>query len=170
MFEEGYCGCSKPNRGFSEKSYSTIHSGKFLENSKGTPTFLNAGGYYRNAPLTIVIWADTRKDLNNTPEEFYKGKEVCITGKIELYKDKPQIVVTSKSQIVEQIIDRVDDKEPKYFKKHSLAHSLIASKPFPFASYLPFPLWHIYAITPIALWAYSTGKCIQSFASKQKNQ
>ena len=51
--------------------------------------------------------------INNAPEEFYKGKEVCITGKIELYKDKPQIVVTSKSQIVEQIIDKVDDKEPK---------------------------------------------------------
>ena len=57
--------------------------------------------------------ADARKGFNNTPEEFYKGKEVCITGKIELYKDKPQIVVTSKSQIVEQIIDKVDDKEPK---------------------------------------------------------
>ena len=49
----------------------------------------------------------------STPEEFYNGKEVCITGKIELFKDKPQIVVTSKSQIVEQIIDKVDDKEPK---------------------------------------------------------
>ena len=53
------------------------------------------------------------KILITPPEEFYKGKEVCITGKIELYKDKPQIVVTSKSQIVEQIIDKVDDKEPK---------------------------------------------------------
>jgi DNA/RNA endonuclease YhcR with UshA esterase domain len=51
--------------------------------------------------------------INNVPEEFYKGKEVCITGKIELYKDKPQIVVTSKSQIVEQITDKVEDKEPK---------------------------------------------------------
>jgi len=35
---------------------------------------------------------------------------------------------------------------------YKLAHSLIASKPFPFASYLTFPLWHVYAITPIALW------------------
>jgi hypothetical protein len=44
-----------------------------------------------------------RKEFGNAPEEFYKGKEVCITGKIELYKDKLQIVVTSKSQIVEQL-------------------------------------------------------------------
>ena len=51
--------------------------------------------------------------INNVPEEFYKGKEVCIIGKVELYKNKPQIVVTSKNQIVEQIIDKIDDKEPK---------------------------------------------------------
>jgi hypothetical protein len=31
-------------------------------------------------------------------------------GKVELYRDKPQILVTSKSQIVEQIIDKADDK------------------------------------------------------------
>ena len=54
-----------------------------------------------------------KERVYNSPEEFYKGKEVCITGKIELYKDKPQIVVTSKSQIVEQIIDKVDDEEHK---------------------------------------------------------
>ena len=36
-----------------------------------------------------------------------------LTGKIELYKDKPQIVVTSKVKIVEQIVDNVEDKEPK---------------------------------------------------------
>lgn len=90
-----------------------IFGGKFQENTKGTPTFLNAGGSYPNAPLTIVIWADARKEFNTTPQEFYKGKEVCITGKIELYKDKPQIVVTSKSQILEQIKDQIDNKEPK---------------------------------------------------------
>ena len=43
-------------------------------------------------------------------------------------------------------------KNQSNFKKHNPAQSLIASKPFPFASYLTFPLWHVYAITPIALW------------------
>ena len=104
---------AKNHLGDSVKICTKIYGGRYLENTKGSPTFLNAGGYYPNAPLTIVIWADARKEFNNTPEEFYKGKEVCITGKIELYKDKPQIVVSSKSQIVEQIIDKVDDKEPK---------------------------------------------------------
>jgi len=103
---------AKNHVGDSVRICTKIYGGKYLENIKGTPTFLNAGGYYPNAPLTIVIWADAGKEFN-TPEEFYKGKEVCITGKIELYKDKPQIVVTSNSQIIEQIIDHVDIQEPK---------------------------------------------------------
>jgi DNA/RNA endonuclease YhcR with UshA esterase domain len=54
------------------------------------------------------------KSLIITRTNFIKERKyVCITGKIELYKDKPQILVTSKSQIVKQIIDKVDDKEPK---------------------------------------------------------
>jgi hypothetical protein len=76
-----------------------IFGGKFLETAKGTPTFLNAGGNYPNAPLTIVIWADGRKDFKNKPEEYYTGKTVCITGKLELFKDKPQIVINNESQL-----------------------------------------------------------------------
>jgi len=67
--------------GDSVKICTKIYGGKFLENSKGTPTFLNAGGYYPNAPLTIVMWAEARKEFNNTPEEFYKGKGGCIQEK-----------------------------------------------------------------------------------------
>src|SRR5438045_3818439 len=59
-----------------------IFGGKFLEKSKGTPTFLNAGGNYPNAPLTLVIWGDVRKGFKNKPEEYYTGKTICITGKI----------------------------------------------------------------------------------------
>lgn len=41
----------------------------------------------------------------NKPEEYYRGAEVCVTGKIELYRDKPEIEVTSKDQLVEEIKD-----------------------------------------------------------------
>ena len=67
-----------------------IYGGIYLERSKGTPTFLNAGAAYPNAPLTIVIWADAREKFKNLPEVFYKDKDVCITGKIILYKEKPR--------------------------------------------------------------------------------
>jgi hypothetical protein len=77
-----------------------IYGGIYLERSNGTPTFLNAGGSYPNAPLTIVIWADAREKFKNPPEVFYKDKDVCISGKIILYKDKPEIVVYDEKQMV----------------------------------------------------------------------
>jgi hypothetical protein len=57
------------------------------------------GAAYPNQLLTVVIWADVRKDFDKAPEEFFMGKEICVSGKIELYHDKPQIVIKSKSQV-----------------------------------------------------------------------
>src|ERR1035437_2634304 len=94
-------------------NHTKIFGGKYLENSKGTPTFLNAGGSYPNAPLTLVIWADARKEFKNKPEEYYAGKSVCVTGKIELFKDKPQIVINKEEQIRETINDKLIINEPR---------------------------------------------------------
>jgi hypothetical protein len=77
-----------------------IYGGIYLEKSKDTPTLLNAGGTYPNSPLTIVIWADARAKFKEAPELFYKDKEVCISGKIILYKDKPEIVVYEEKQML----------------------------------------------------------------------
>ena len=77
-----------------------IYGGIFLDRSKDTPTLLNAGDKYPNAPLTVVIWADARQMFKEKPELLFKDKDVCITGKISLFKDKPQIVVYSEKQIV----------------------------------------------------------------------
>ena len=88
--------------GDSVKVCTKIYGGIFLERSKGTPTFLNAGESYPNNPLTLVIWSDVRKEFTEKPEEFFKDKMVCIFGKVELFKDKPQIVIQSKSQIILQ--------------------------------------------------------------------
>lgn len=77
-----------------------IYGGIYLDHSKGTPTLLNAGGSYPNAPLTLVIWADARGKFKTPPEEFYKDKTVCITGKVILYKEKPEIIIYDEKQLV----------------------------------------------------------------------
>jgi hypothetical protein len=86
-----------------------IYGGKFLE--RDTLTLLNAGGNYPDAPLTIIIRAAALKEFND-PVSYYRGANVCVTGKVELFKNKPQIVLTSKSQIVEQVNDHTG-KKPK---------------------------------------------------------
>lgn len=100
---------AKNHVGETVKICTKIFGGKFFE--RDTLTLLNAGAYYPNAPLTIVIRAGARKQFNK-PEEYYKGAGVCVTGKIELFKNKPQIEVTSKTQLVENLKDHTDE-EPK---------------------------------------------------------
>ena len=87
--------------GDSVKVCGKIYGGIYLENAKGQPTLLNMGGTYPNAPLTVVIWPDLRTKLNYKPEEKLKDKEVCVTGKVTLYKEKAQIVITNSEQIKE---------------------------------------------------------------------
>jgi hypothetical protein len=79
-----------------------IYGGKFLDKAKNSPTFLNMGAPYPDQPLTIVIWGEVRKTFSYKPEVQLNNKTVCITGKIETYKEKPQIVIAAVSQIQEK--------------------------------------------------------------------
>lgn len=60
-------------------------------------TFLNFGGEYPNHVFTAVVFA---ADLPKfTDLVSLKGKNVCITGQITPYKNKPQIVMTAAPQL-----------------------------------------------------------------------
>lgn len=74
---------------------------RYFENSKKQPTFLNIGGKFPNQLLTVVIWGDIRKQFTGSVEEL-KGRQVCITGRIILFKEKPEIIIGQPSQIVLQ--------------------------------------------------------------------
>jgi len=85
--------------GDSVKLMAKIYSGKYLESAGNTPTFLNVGGKYPHEKLTLVIFGDVRRQFKNAPETFYEGRQEWITGKIELYKNRPQIIINSPDQI-----------------------------------------------------------------------
>ncbi|MEQ1552626.1 MAG: hypothetical protein ABL929_00535 [Ferruginibacter sp.] len=76
-----------------------IYGGKFLETSNSAPTFLNMGAAYPNHLLTIFIPLSIRTELGYAPEILLKDKTVCITGKVILYKEKPEIIVYNKAQV-----------------------------------------------------------------------
>lgn len=77
-----------------------IYGGIFLDRSKDSLTLLNAGGNYPNAPLTLVVRINARKTFKEAPEVFYKDKDVCVAGKIVLYRDKPQIELYDEKQLI----------------------------------------------------------------------
>lgn len=62
-------------------------------------TFLDLGGFHPNQLITVVIKGEDRGKFKNPPEDYYKGKNVCVTGMIIDYKGKPEIVVSDSTQI-----------------------------------------------------------------------
>jgi endonuclease/exonuclease/phosphatase family metal-dependent hydrolase len=80
-------------------------AGKVINvNTAGNVTFVNFDDQ-RPARFTAVIF---KKDLGNfpiPPKEMYAGKIVQVSGTISVFKDQPQIVVTTPAQI--KVLDKL---------------------------------------------------------------
>ena len=76
-----------------------VVSGRFLNSAAGGPTLLNVGAPYPNQLLTLVVWKEDRKNFEDAPEAAYIKQTVKVSGKISLFKEKPQIVLYSDKQI-----------------------------------------------------------------------
>lgn len=74
---------------------------RYFENSKNRPTLLNIGAKHPDAPLTVVIWGTVR-DVFTSKIEDLLNKNICITGRIILYKEKPEIIIDKQEQITIQ--------------------------------------------------------------------
>jgi len=75
-----------------------VVSTRYAESSKGQPTFLNLDKPYPNQIFTVVIWGSNRSKFK-TPEEDYKDKKICVTGKITAYDGLPEIIADDPKQI-----------------------------------------------------------------------
>ena len=70
----------------------------YAEKSRGRPTFLNFDKPYPDQIFTLVIWGSDRSKFGD-PETTYRGKRVCVTGKISAYKGVPEVVANEPAQI-----------------------------------------------------------------------
>jgi hypothetical protein len=75
-----------------------VASAKYADSAKGQPTFLNLDKPYPNQIFTILIWGSNRSKFG-TPEDSYKGKKICVSGKITAYDGLPEIVADDPKQI-----------------------------------------------------------------------
>lgn len=72
--------------------------GKIVELSKFKEgIYINFDNKFPNQSITAVVWKNDKKTIDII-SELYK-KEVCINGEIENYKNKPQVILRSSSQI-----------------------------------------------------------------------
>ena len=65
-------------------------------------TQITLGDKFPNNPLTAIIFAKSYANFKRAPADVYNDKNICVTGKVELYKGKPQIIVEDESQITVQ--------------------------------------------------------------------
>jgi hypothetical protein len=77
----------------------TVADTAFLAKSKDQTTFLNLDRPFPNYTVTVLIHGQDRSKFGTAPEEFFKGKTVLVTGKIEPRGEKLQIVVTDPAQV-----------------------------------------------------------------------
>lgn len=89
---------AKQHFGQTETVCGEVVSTSYAASSKGHPTFLNLDKQYPNQIFTVVIWGENRTKFGK-PEEDYKGKRICVSGKITVYAGKPEIVASDPKQI-----------------------------------------------------------------------
>ena len=73
----------------------------YASGSKWQPTFLNFDEPYPKEVFTILICGNDRAKFG-TPETKYKDAKVCVTVKITSHREKPEIIATEPSQIVQE--------------------------------------------------------------------
>ncbi|HUH34648.1 MAG TPA: hypothetical protein VL022_02335 [Moheibacter sp.] len=73
--------------------------GTFVSKGNKKVILLNLGANYPNHRLVVAIFEDSWKAFNYAPAEFLKNKNICVKGKLIMYKGKPEIIVKSPDQI-----------------------------------------------------------------------
>jgi len=89
----------KDHIGESVKVQGIISGVSFLENSKNRPTFIGVGDSYSNQLLTVVILGDVRSQFVIIPSAKDAGNKIIVSGKVELYKQKLQIIIKDIRQL-----------------------------------------------------------------------
>lgn len=70
----------------------------FVSSGKGQPTFVHFDQQYPDQIFTLVIWGNDRPKFGR-PEELYRDKDLCVTGKITVYLGIPEIVASNPNQV-----------------------------------------------------------------------
>lgn len=71
---------------------------RYNKHTETAITYINFDELYPNSPFTAVIFGKDRINFTYEPEIYLKDKMICIRGKVQLFKGKPQIVANSEEQ------------------------------------------------------------------------
>jgi len=75
-----------------------VAGGRYAASTRGKPTFLDLDKPYPGQLFTVLIWGENRAKFG-TPEETYRNKTVCVTGRIQSYRGEPEIIASDPAQL-----------------------------------------------------------------------
>jgi Protein of unknown function (DUF3761) len=75
-----------------------VASTRYAATTRGRPTFLNLDKPYPNQAFTVLIWGENRAKFG-APENTYRDKTICVTGKITEYRGAPEMVISDPAQL-----------------------------------------------------------------------
>lgn len=75
-------------------------AGTFVTKGDKPVTYLNLGADFPLTKLTVVIFQKDLIKFPSSPLEYYKTKNVCVTGEVGVYKERYQIIANKPEQIV----------------------------------------------------------------------
>jgi hypothetical protein len=76
-----------------------VASTRYAAGTKGQPTFLNFDLPYPRQLFSVVIWGSDRPKFG-TPDTTLMGKRTCVTGIIQSFGGKAEIIATDPRQLV----------------------------------------------------------------------
>ena len=77
-----------------------VQSTYINSNTASQRIYLNMGREYPNHTFTGLIWYSSNKDnFDGRPDKKYKKKDICISGVITSFNEKPQIQIDFENQI-----------------------------------------------------------------------
>ncbi len=77
-----------------------VQSTYINSNTASQRIYLNMGREYPNHTFTGLIWYSSNKDnFDGRPDKKYKKKNICISGVITSYNERPQIQIDFENQI-----------------------------------------------------------------------
>jgi hypothetical protein len=86
-----------------------VASAYYAARSKSRPTLLEFDKPYPNPVFIAVILGNDRAKFG-TPETTLQGKQVCVTGRIRIYRSKPAMILHDARQlrvVTKNIIDGI---------------------------------------------------------------
>jgi len=76
-----------------------VQSAAHLEDRDGAPTVMRVGGTYPYERINVVIMGENRAKFPPSPEEMFRGKDVCVTGTIDFYDGSASVEASAPDQI-----------------------------------------------------------------------